>query len=111
MVRKGSSNNKSVGWWAFIVGLVLAVIFGFAGNFGLNWILILLGLVVGFLNIGAKDTVTFLIATVAFVIVGSAGLDNLWAPLAGIFSSVVAFVAPAALVVALKAIYETAQSP
>ena len=59
MAKKG----KGLGWWAFAVGLVLAVIFGYSGNVGLSWLLVLLGLVVGFLNISEKEATTFLIAS------------------------------------------------
>lgn len=107
MAKKGS---KGIGWWAFAVGLVLAVIFGYSGNVGLIWLLVLLGLIVGFLNISEKEAVNFLIASIALISAGSAAnLTILWGPLGGILSSVVAFVAPAAVVVAIKVIYETAQ--
>ena len=106
MAKKG----KGLGWWAFVVGLVLAVIFGFSGNVGLIWLLVLLGLVVGFLNISEKEAITFLVASIALISAGSAtNLTVLWGPLGGILSSIVVFVAPAAIVVAIKAIYETAK--
>ncbi len=106
MAKKG----KGIGWWAFAVGLVLAVIFGYSGSLGLIWLLVLLGLVVGFLNISEKEAVTFLVASIALISAGSAAnLTILWGPLGGILGSVVAFVAPAAIVVAIKAIYETAK--
>lgn len=107
MAKKG---GKGLGWWAFAVGLVLAVIFGYSGNIGLIWLLVLLGLVVGFLNVTEKEATTFLIAAIALISAGSAAnLTVLWGPLGGILSSVVVFVAPAAVIVAIKAIYETAR--
>jgi hypothetical protein len=107
LAKKG---GKGIGWWAFAAGLVLAVIFGYSGNANLIWLLVLLGLVVGFLNVTEKEAVTFLVASIALISAGSAAnLTVLWGPLGGILSSVVAFVSPAAIVVAIKAIYETAQ--
>ncbi len=106
MAKKG----KGLGWWAFAVGLVLAVIFGYSGNIGLSWILVLLGLVVGFLNISEKEATTFLIASIALMSSGAAvNLTVLWGPLGSILGGVVTFVAPAAVIVAIRAVYGTAQ--
>lgn len=106
MAKKG----KGLGWWAFAVGLVLAVIFGYSGNVGLSWLLVLLGLVVGFLNITEKEATTFLVASIALISSSAAAnLTVLWGPLVSILGGVVTFVAPAAIVVAVKAVYTTAQ--
>lgn len=106
MAKKG---GKGIGWWAFAVGLVLSVIFGYAGNNNLIWLLVLLGLVVGFLNVTEKEAVTFLVAAVALIVAGSAGIGELWFRLENVLRAVVVFVSPAAVVVAIKAIYETAK--
>ena len=55
MAKKG----KGLGWWAFAVGLVLAVIFGYSGSVGLSWLLVLLGLVVGFLIVNIIVIIIF----------------------------------------------------
>jgi len=102
----------TVGRWAFIVGLVLA---GIAGLFfqaaWVIWVLALLGVVVGLLNIGAEDTQGFLLAAIALTLSATA-LNTI--PLVGgilsnILGYVAAFVAGAMVVVALKALYETAR--
>ena len=54
-----------VGKYAFLVGLVIAV----AGGVGFEqawfgWVLAVLGLVVGFLNISDKESQTFLLAAI-----------------------------------------------
>ena len=60
------SRENLIGAWAFLVGVVLAIIIGLfqqqlsiAGDI-LNVFLVLLGLLIGFLNIGDKDSNTFL---------------------------------------------------
>lgn len=103
---------KGLGWWAFAVGLVLAVIFGFTDSQNWNWLLVLLGLVVGFVNITEKEVVAFLVASIALMSAGSANLTTLGqlgSIFSGILESVVVFVAPAAIVVAVKAIYGAAR--
>ena len=106
------------GNWAFILGVVLAIILGLFGTYitadvqqGITWLLIILGLIVGFANIGQKETFNFLIAAIALLAVGGAGLQTL--PVVGdyigpILTNIATFVAPAAVLIALKAIYDLA---
>lgn len=105
-----SSRSKGLGWWAFIAGLVIAIIAGYTGNVAnWTWLLVVLGLVVGYFNISKAEAVTFLIATLALMAAGSAGLELLWGPLGSMLAAVVIFVAPAAVVVAVKTVYEIAR--
>jgi hypothetical protein len=111
-------NTKKIGGWAFILGVLIAVIAGVV-PFGpyAQWIsavLVVLGLVVGFLNISSKEVNDFLIAAIALttIAVSSAGLALIPAFggfLAAMVNYIAVFVAPAALVVALKSIYEAAK--
>ncbi len=104
------NNAKGLGWWAFIAGLIIAVVAGYTGRVpDWTWLLVVLGLVVGYFNISKSEAVPFLLSTVALMAAGSAGLELLWAPLGGMLAAVVIFVAPAAVVVAVKTVYEIAQ--
>lgn len=104
--------NDQLGGWAFIIGLVIAIL---AGLINIAWapvILVILGLVVGFLNIGDKEVNSFLIASIALLVAGAAGLNTL--PAVGTFlesmlTNLVAFVGPAAVIVAIKAVYNIAK--
>lgn len=101
-----------VGKWAFIVGLVLA---GVAGLFfqavWAVWVLALLGVIVGILNIPAEDTQGFLLAAIAFALSATAlnTIPLVGGTIANILGYVAAFVAGAMIVVALKALFKTAQ--
>jgi hypothetical protein len=107
--------DKKTGHYAFLVAIVLAVIAALVPALQVNWVmwaLIILGLIVGFLNITAKETTEFLVAAIALMLVGTAGLGAV--PTAGeiitsILRNLITVVAPAALIVALKAIYELAE--
>ena len=117
-------NKNTIGSYAFIVGVVLAIVLGVASSvLGaevkpiLTSILIILGIVVGFMNITEKEVKDFLL-TVAVLIVavgiggGSSGLADVMyigKYLAGIFAQLLAFVVPAAIVVCLKTIHKLAQ--
>jgi len=104
------------GNWAFIIGVVLAIILGLFGTYigyvtEITYLMIILGLIVGFFNIGHKDAVNFLIAAIALLAVGAAGLEMLpvvGTYIGGILTQIAVFVAPAAVLVALKAVYEMA---
>jgi len=105
--------DTKIGSWAFILGVLISIVAGLIPAWQtttLVWVLVLLGLVVGFLNITAKETTEFLIATVALLIIGSAGaIPALGVVILSILANIVAFVAPAALIVALKSIWTLAQ--
>jgi len=107
--------KSNVGHYTFIAGIILAVIAGLvqgAYNTSLPYtalILVLLGLIVGFLNISQKETTEFLVAAIALIVAGTAsGILNL-IPVLGVYlqnilSAIAVFVAPAAIIVALKAV-------
>ncbi len=108
-----------MGEWAFIIGVVLAILFGFIPD---QWegratlVLVILGLAVGILNITEKESTPFLVAAAALMITSSAGATLSLIPpeilgnfLQGAVTNIGVFVAPAAVVVALKAIQSLAK--
>ena len=116
MASKKSVNVLSkVGAWAFILGIIIALVAGFwpLGTI-VTAVLIVLGLIVGFLNVTGKETTPFLLATVALVIVSNFGgavfatanLDVLQSML----NALIVFVIPATIVVAVKAVYNLASA-
>jgi uncharacterized membrane protein len=111
-MAKEKMKMETIGQWSFIVGVVIAVLFGIFGTAYAGWVglvLIVLGILVGLLNISDKEVYDFLIAAIALMLTGAAGLDRL--PMVGaylgpIFLNISTFVAPAAIICALKAVYE-----
>jgi hypothetical protein len=117
-MAKGKTNILSmVGFWAFIVGLVIALVVGILAALGMATaimpatiiVLIILGLIVGFLNITAKEILLFLVATIALIVVG-----GVFAPLKtfaigmildNILALIATLMAPAAIVAAIKALW------
>ncbi len=117
-------NYEKIGGWAFIVGVAIAVVAGFASapinqatTEAAGYVrlaVVVLGLAVGLINVGSKQTGGFLMATIAVVLIGTANLSVI--PMVGSFLqnmvlNVTAFVAPAGLVVALKTVYAYASVP
>jgi hypothetical protein len=106
-----------VGSWAFIFGVVFALLIGIfsSGNTPVaTTVLIVLGLIVGLLNVTGRETTPFLLASVSLVIVSSMGgaVFSGMVPIGGVLQSVlnaiITFVMPATIIVALKAIYALA---
>lgn len=109
--------HHKVGHYAFIGGVLLAVVSALLQltHSVVVLALVVLGLVVGFLNITARETTEFLVAAIALVVAGSANLivlNTLFNPLGSTLHAVLThikvFVAPAAVVVALKAVKQLA---
>ena len=105
-------NREKIGKWAFIAGLVIAVLAGlfFQPTWAI-WILAILGVIVGILNISVEDTQGFLLAAIGLTLSATA-LNTI--PVIGkaftyVLPMVVAFVAAATIVVALKKLFETAR--
>ncbi len=113
---------QTIGIYAFLLGIVIAIIAGllhgmiatYAG--AVTLLLVVLGLIVGFLNIKDKEISNFLIGAIALMVVGSANLaviDEIVAGLGTVLQAIInyilVFVAPAALIVALKRVYMLAK--
>ncbi len=113
---------QQLGNWAFLLGVIIAVLAGIGTTFmGMDsmitaWILfvlVILGIVVGFLNIEDKEVTPFLVAAIALLATSGAIESfrriNLVLPTIGtliysIVAHITVFVAPAAIIVALVSI-------
>ena len=112
-MAKKSNSLELIGKWAFFIGLALAIIAGLIQGVyeipSLMLILVILGLVVGFLNIEDKDTVKLLVAIIALMGIG--GLTISVIPvintyLANMLTNILVFASGAGLVIAIKAVIE-----
>ncbi|MBI2546722.1 hypothetical protein HYV81_06100 [Candidatus Woesearchaeota archaeon] len=118
--------EKKIGHYSFVLGVILAVLLGIAASslgaatVWLTSLLVVLGLIVGLLNVGGREAKDFLAIATMLVIVlwaggtatGGIGLEKIqwigpW--LAGVVQYSMAFIVPAVLVVALKGIWGLAQ--
>jgi len=100
-----------IGFWAFIIGLVLAIVGGLVApqNAVIIVILVILGLIIGFLNVTAKEIMLFLIATIALIVAGGVfepiKVLGIGAILNNMLGYVTVMMAPAAVVAAIKALW------
>lgn len=98
---------------AFVAGYVLSIIFGIVApdNAAVILILVILGIIVGLLNITGKEIVPYLIAAIALIIVGNFQAfsplnqvgGNLGDKINDIVGMMATFSAPAAVIQAIRA--------
>lgn len=122
LTRGGVSNmiDQKYGSWAFIIGVVLAIIIGILGTsvFGgfagsLPLVFVVLGIIIGLLNISDKEITAFLVAVIALLAAG--GVDWSLIPMVGgmlgsIFANIASLMAPAAVIVGIKAVWNLASA-
>jgi hypothetical protein len=124
---------ETISKWAYLLFVIIAVVAGLVVGYmawsegswaavaGVNgWVLLImliLGLIIGLTSITTKEVIPFLIATIALIVAASA---NVWEPLGqihallaflatGILSYIVAFAAPAAVIIAIKEVLTLAK--
>ncbi len=128
MVIKAKEN--SVGAWAFLIGVILAVVIGLSTTLisfpvlasyssAIYAILVILGLVVGFsINVSRKDSQSFLITGAILVVVSKFGMESVTGSLIGIgigeivsstFAALLVLFVPATIVVAIKTVFGVAK--
>src|SRR3989338_6517472 len=117
--------EQKIGHYSFIGGVILAVVLGLVPTATLGtaaaWLtslLVVLGLIAGFINVTGKETKEFMMVAVVLIIAAFAGnasgtlggVQYIGPYLQGIFTSVLAFVVPATVVVGLKDIWSLGQN-
>jgi hypothetical protein len=127
-LEKGGLNMKSgkdvetkmmtmLGPAAFYIGLLIAVIAMFITPSGWLYVALgILGVIIGLLNITAEESEPFLFATIAFI-VAALGMQSLITTagvtvpkeLTRLAANITVLVGAAAIIIALRAIYETAK--
>ncbi len=121
---------EEIARWAYIIFIVVAIIAGLALGF-MDWdgqdvstshgyvtlLMLILGIVIGLTSITAKEVTPFLIATIALLV---AAASNVWYPLSNvhellyewasyILTYIVAFAAPAAVIISIKSVLAMAK--
>jgi hypothetical protein len=108
----------SIGLLAFLGGIILAIVGGIVSqqNEGIILALVIMGILVGLLNITGKEVLPLLIAAIALLVVGTssfAPLDKLVNYLGRDIDTIVHylanFMAPAAVISAIRAIWAVAR--
>jgi len=120
--KKPDSSKKLagyIGFLAFVGGIILAIVggIGYQDNGGIVLALVIMGILVGILNITGKEVLPLLIAAVALIVVGNTTafqpLDDIGGEAGTKINEIVAylatFMAPAAVISAVRAIWAVAR--
>ena len=103
-----------VGKWAFLVGVLLAVVLGVLGPVAGTWaiVLVVVGLVVGLLNIADKEVMPFLMSGAVLIIASALGGSVMnGVPYVGsILDALLAIFVPATVIVAVKNVFSLARN-
>ncbi|MAG60481.1 hypothetical protein CL619_01720 [archaeon] len=117
LLAKEKKELHKIAHYCFFIGLLIAVIAGLPWFYGsvdavaLMSTLVFLGFVVGLFNLTAKDTMPFLVASIALMLAGIVNLSLI--PLVGdtlraMLSNIVVFVVPGAIILGMKTIWKLA---
>lgn len=112
MAKKAGGNM--IGSWAFLIGVILAVFLGaglLSASKTLALILVLIGLIIGLLNIADKEVSPFLMSGAVLIIASSLGLDSLGSIpfFNGMLLALLAIFVPATVIVAIKNVFSFAR--
>jgi hypothetical protein len=111
MAKKRGKNF--VGSWAFLIGVILALILGFMGDLSptIVWVLFVIGLIVGLLNIGDEETHPFLMSGLVLIIAGAFGGEILTIvpALNRMFEALLVIFVPATVIVAIRHVFSLAK--
>ncbi len=114
--------TETLGEWAFLACVLIAVLAGLAATYAsgvlggqtegsINALLVVLGIVVGLTTVTEKETTPFLVAAVALIVAGTVAFSTIpfvGALIGSIVGFIGVFVAPAAVIIAVKAVYALA---
>ena len=123
------SKENSLGAWAFLIGVILAIVIGIGTTLipipelskfsaQIYGVLVILGIMVGAMNVTSKDSQTFMIAGAVLVIVSRFGMESVTGSLIGIgigdavtstFGALLALFVPATILVALRVVFSIAK--
>lgn len=113
---KMKKGKNLIGAWAFLLGIVLALVVGLLNDLGSDpiilGILVALGLIVGLLNITGRETSHFLMSGVVLIIASAFGTGVMSSiPKAvDILASLMTIFVPATIIVAVKNVFVLAKS-
>lgn len=103
-----------IGSWAFLVGVILAVVLGLIGNLTGNWLiaLVIIGLIVGLLNIADEETMPFLMSGAVLIIASAFGGSVLADVqiISNVLSALLVIFVPATVIVAVKNVFSLAHN-
>jgi len=112
-MAKGRSSNM-IGAWAFLIGVILAVVLGLLGTVSstVSTILVVIGLIVGLLNVADEETNPFLMSGAVLIIASAFGGSIISQDLPSVgrvLGALMLIFVPATIIVAVKNVFSLAK--
>jgi uncharacterized membrane protein len=112
MVAKKLVRKFHAGKWAFLLGVLLAVIFASLGRMGpeVVSVLVVIGIIVGLLNVSDEEVRAFLLSGIALILATTLGQNSLsvFPFLEDLLVALQVIFVPAIIVVAIKNVFTIA---
>ena len=114
-MAKSKLKTGAIGSWAFLIGVILAVILGLLGMVSGIWvtIIVVLGLIVGLLNVTDEEAMPFLMSGAVLIIASSLGQNEALASIPyikGVLDAMLLIFVPATIIVAVKNVFSLAKN-
>jgi hypothetical protein len=111
---------KMIGGWAFLIGVVLAIVTGVLGGLGtvdlttpmMTSVLVVLGLLVGLFNVTSKEVTPFLMSGIVLILASifGAGLMASVPVISATLMALMMIFVPAVIIVAIKNVFNMAKN-
>jgi len=108
--------NNFVGAWSFLIGIILALVVGLVSSLNNNpvilGVLVVLGLIVGLLNVTKKEVNAFMMSGIVLIIASFFGASIL-SPIpksTDVLGALLTLFVPATIIVAIKNVFTLAEN-
>jgi hypothetical protein len=118
LIKEVKKRKGLIGSWAFLIGVIIAVVLGLLITDPqlraiLTTVLVVIGLIVGLLNVTDQETTPFLFSGAVLIIAGGLGQNgslNSIPWVSGILDALLAIFVPATIIVAIKNVFSLARN-
>lgn len=108
------NSRNLIGSWAFLIGVILAIVLGLVGslNATIIYVLLIIGILVGLLNVAEKEVSPFLLSGAILIIASSLGQSVVRSVtyFDSILQALLVIFVPATIIVAIKNVFSLARN-
>ncbi len=109
-----TKNMNMIGRWAFLIGVILAIILAALGPIEGTWavVLVVIGLLVGLLNVADEEVTPFMMSGVVLIIASAlgSGVMNTVPYVGAVFDALLIIFVPATAIVTIKNVFTLAKN-
>ena len=107
------NQGNKIGSWAFLIGIILAIVLGIVGVMNSTWmtVFLVIGLIIGLFNIADEEVQPFLMSGTVLIIASYFGTQvvSVIGILSNILQGILLIFVPATIIVAIKNVFSLAK--